>query len=80
VDKPVVTVAEDDDPEPLAVPEPVALALEPPALAASEEVEGAGAFGVLAACACSRVPPQTIAAHTIPIAIRRLTRFVALQN
>jgi hypothetical protein len=77
-------VAEDDDPDPLVLLEPVALALESPALAPDpaplEEPEGAGAFGAFAACARSRVPPQATTAHTIPIAIRRLTRFVALQN
>jgi hypothetical protein len=88
VDKPAVTAAEDDAAEPVAVPEPVVLVpleavvlvLEADADAASEDVEGAGAFGAFAACACSRAPPQATAAHTIPIAIRRLTRFEALQN
>jgi hypothetical protein len=88
VDKPAVTVAEDDAAEPVAVPEPVALppleavalVLESDTVAASEDVEGAGAFGAFAACACSRAPPQATAAHTIPIAIRRLTRFEVLQN
>jgi hypothetical protein len=88
VDKPAVTVAEDAAAEPVAVPEPVALppleavalVLESDTVAASEDVEGAGAFGAFAACACSRAPPQATAAHTIPIAIRRLTRFEALQN
>jgi hypothetical protein len=91
VDKPAVVVVEDDVAEPVAVPEPVvlppfeaiALVLEPDAVAASEDVEGAGAFGAFVAfvaCACSRAPPQATAAHTIPIAIRRLTRFEALQN
>jgi hypothetical protein len=86
--KVAVILAEDDAAEPLAVPElvalpaleSVALAPDPAALAASEELEEAGAFGALAACACSRDPPQATAAHTIPIAIRRLTRFEALQN
>jgi hypothetical protein len=88
VDKPAVVVVEDDVADPVAVPEPVvlpplealALVLESDAVAASEDVEGAGAFGAFAACACSRAAPQTTAAHTIPIAIRRLTRFEALQN
>jgi hypothetical protein len=79
VDKLAVVVVEDD----AAVPPPfeaVVPVLESDAVAASEGVEGAGAFGVYAACACSRAPPQATAAHTIPIAIRRLTRFEALQN
>jgi hypothetical protein len=88
VDKPAVVVVEDDVADPVAVPEPVvlppleavALVLESDAVAASEDVEGAGVFGAFAACACSRAPPQATAAHTIPIAIRRLTRFEALQN
>jgi hypothetical protein len=88
VDKLAVVVVEDDAAEPVAVPEPVVPppfeavvpVLESDAAAASEDVEGAGAFGVYAACACSRAPPQATAAHTIPIAIRRLTRFEALQN
>jgi hypothetical protein len=88
VDKPAVVVVEDDAVDPVAVPEPVALppleavalVLESDAVAASEDVEGAGAFGAFVACACSRAPPQATAAHTIPIAIRRLTRFEALQN
>jgi hypothetical protein len=88
VDKPAVVVVEDDVAEPVAVPEPVvlppleavALVLESDVVAASEDVEGAGAFGAFAACARSRAPPQATAAHTIPIAIRRLTRFEALQN
>jgi hypothetical protein len=89
VDKPAVVVVEDDVAEPVAVlPGPVvlppleavALVLESDAVAASEDVEGAGAFGAFVACACSRAPPQATAAHTIPIAIRRLTRFEALQN
>jgi hypothetical protein len=79
---------EDDVAEPVGVLEPVALppleavalVLEPDAVAASEDVEGAGAFGAFAVCACSRAPPQATAAHTIPIAIRRLTRFEALLN
>jgi hypothetical protein len=86
VDKLAVTVVEDDVAEPVGVPEPVALppleaaALVPDPAVASEDVEGAGAFGAFAACACSCAPPQATAAHTIPIAIRRLTRFEALQN
>jgi hypothetical protein len=91
VDKLAVTVVEDDVAEPVGVPEvgvpePVALppleaaALVPDPVVASEDVEGAGAFGAFAACACSCAPPQATAAHTIPIAIRRLTRFEALQN
>jgi hypothetical protein len=88
VDKPAVVVVEDEVVEPAAVPEPVALppleavalVLELDAVVASEDVEGAGAVGAFAACACSRAPPQATAAHTIPIAIRRLTRFEALQN
>jgi hypothetical protein len=85
VDKPAVVVVEDDVAEPVALPGPVvlppleavAVVLELDAVVASEDVEEAGAF---AACACSRAPPQATAAHTIPIAIRRLTRFEALQN
>jgi hypothetical protein len=88
VDKPAVVVVDDDVAEPVGVPEPVALppleavalVLELDAVVASEDVEGAGAFGAFAACACSCAPPQATAAHTIPIAIRRLTRFEALQN
>jgi hypothetical protein len=86
VDKLAVVVVEDDDAEPVTVPEPVVLppleavepVLEADAVDVSEEVEGAAAFGVFAACACSRAPPQATAAHTIPIAIFRLTRFEAL--
>jgi hypothetical protein len=85
---PAVVVVDDEAVELLPVVEPavlaplesLALAVEPPALAVPAEVEGAGAFGAFAACARSRVPPQATAAHTIPIAIRRLTRFEALQN
>jgi hypothetical protein len=55
-------------PEPLPAP-PTLPVLVPVALALVEDVEGAGAFGVFV-CACSRVPPQTTAAHTTPIAIR----------
>ncbi|HZD45014.1 MAG TPA: hypothetical protein VE109_02955, partial [Acidobacteriaceae bacterium] len=71
MDKLAVVVVDDD----AAVPPPfeaVVPVLEADAVDVSEEVEGAGAFGVYAACACSRAPPQATAAHTIPIAIRRL--------
>lgn len=82
VDKLAVVVVEDDAAEPVVPPpfEAVVPVLESDAVDVPEEVEGAGAFGVFAACACSRAPPQATAAHTIPIAIRRLTRFEALQN
>jgi hypothetical protein len=58
------------EPDALPVPEPLAAVLE--AVVLAEGVEGAGAFGAFA-CARSLALPQIIAAHTIPIAIFRLT-------
>jgi hypothetical protein len=51
--------------------------LEPVVLAALEVAEGGGAFTPppeSGSCAYSRAPPQAIATHTIPIAIRCFTR------
>jgi hypothetical protein len=80
--------ADADPPEALAPPpepaESLALVVElppavelPPVPELPEVLEGAGAFTSLpdcAYCACSGPPPQAIAAHTIPIAIRCFTR------
>jgi hypothetical protein len=76
------------DPALALLPEAVVLpALVPPAFALLEPLAGAEAFtGALAApldwelCARKGVPPHTSAAHTIPIAIRYVTRSRSLRK